>query len=110
MTRLQEATRELTKILDEMLDFSELKAQRFELEEIPFDLCQTLASCFDLLAEQAQAKQLTFYCCVMSGVPKQVRGGCRARRASSLQPACKRHQVDRCRNRRHPCLGEDRKR
>lgn len=74
MTRLQEATRELTKILDEVLDLSELEAQRFELEEIPFDLCQTLASCLDLLAEQAQAKQLTFYCCVMSEVPKQVRG------------------------------------
>lgn len=74
MMMIQEATHALTKIIDDILDFSKLETQQLKLEYTSFNLIQTIESCLDLLAEQAQAKQLAFYFCVMSGVPQQVRG------------------------------------
>jgi len=77
MMTIQDATYALTKIMDDILDFSQLETQQVELEDIPFNLIEIIESCLDLLTEQARAKQLTFYCCIMSGVPQQVRGDAR---------------------------------
>ncbi|ETX00748.1 MAG: hypothetical protein ETSY1_10010 [Candidatus Entotheonella factor] len=74
MMMIQEATHALTKIIDDILDFSKLETQQLQLEYTSFNLIQTIESCLDWLAEQAQAKQLAFYFCVMSGVPQQVCG------------------------------------
>jgi CheY-like chemotaxis protein len=77
MTEVQESAHTLTKILDNILDFSALEAQQLTLEDAPFNLLHTLESCLDSLAEQAQSKQLAFYFCMMSDVPQQVTGDAR---------------------------------
>lgn len=74
MMRIQEAAHTLSKMIDNILACSALETQQLALEDIPFNLMQTIESCVDLLADKVQAKQLVFYFCMMSGVPQQVRG------------------------------------
>jgi CheY-like chemotaxis protein len=74
MRKVQESAHTLSTILDNVLDFSALDTQQLQLQELPFNLTQTIESCLDSLAVQVQSKHLACYFCMMSGVPQQVRG------------------------------------
>ncbi|HXZ11285.1 MAG TPA: MHYT domain-containing protein [Candidatus Sulfotelmatobacter sp.] len=52
----------LLSVLNDILDFSHIDANRFELETVPFDLRETLREPLKLLGDRAQKKGLQFIC------------------------------------------------
>ena len=55
---VDEATRHLLRLIDDVLDLSKIESGKLVLERIPFDLDTLLARTCALVAEQAQAKGL----------------------------------------------------
>jgi len=53
----------LATIVDDVLDFSKLEADRMELQQVPFDPIQVVSHCVDLFAPKAAAKGLKLACC-----------------------------------------------
>ncbi len=51
----------LLTILNDILDYSKIEAQKLELETIPFDFNKTIAEAVDMLKFEAERKNLTFY-------------------------------------------------
>ncbi len=64
----------LLTIVNDILDFSKIEAGKLVFETLDFDLREVVEDTMDLLAEQAQAKELEFLGMVMPGVPTCVRG------------------------------------
>ena len=64
----------LLQILNDILDFSKVEAGRLELENIDFDLRNTLDDVTGLLGERASTKGLEWATLVRPGVPSTVRG------------------------------------
>lgn len=62
----------LLTIINQILDLSKIEADKLELEEITFDLQQTLAEALDLVAPQATAKDLTLAYFVDNLLPPQI--------------------------------------
>ena len=52
----------LLALINDILDFSKIEAGRLHLEEIEFDLCETVEDVCDLLAPKAREKQLELLC------------------------------------------------
>ena len=77
MTDIQSAVYTLNKIIDEVQTSTELEPQQPALENAPFHLVHMIEACLDALAEPARARQLSFFFCMMSGAPQQVRGDAR---------------------------------
>ena len=64
----------LLQLINDILDFSKLDAGRMELEEVSFDLRQTVSGALDLMASQAEAKRLSLTMDVDPSVPRMVCG------------------------------------
>jgi signal transduction histidine kinase/DNA-binding response OmpR family regulator len=64
----------LLRLLNDILDFSKIEAGRLELEEIPFDLRDTLGDALHTLAASASAKGLELACHVRDSVPDRLVG------------------------------------
>lgn len=64
----------LLNIINDILDFSKIEAGKLELEQIDFDLRQTVEEVADLLAERAHKKGLELACRIHHDVPTAVHG------------------------------------
>jgi signal transduction histidine kinase/CheY-like chemotaxis protein len=64
----------LLAIINDILDFSKIEAGHAVLEEVPYDLRQTVRDLVDLMAPRAAEKQLALMLDIGSGVPAMVSG------------------------------------
>ena len=64
----------LLAIINDILDFSKIEAGKLELENIVFNVHQTIEEVTDLLAERAHSKDLELLCFIEKSVPKRVKG------------------------------------
>ncbi|MCS7261649.1 MAG: PAS domain S-box protein, partial [Anaerolineae bacterium] len=64
----------LLQIINDILDYSKIEAGRLELEMLDFDLRATVEDTADMLAIEAQRKDLEFACHIAADVPARVRG------------------------------------
>ena len=74
MLGIQKAVYTLNKMVDAVQASAEPEPQQPALDNTPFNLVQTIEACLNVLADPARAKRLSFFFCMMSGVPQQVRG------------------------------------
>jgi hypothetical protein len=58
VTMVDNATRDLMSLIDDILDFSKLESRRFELETVPFDLAREIAEAFELARVMSDAQGL----------------------------------------------------
>ncbi|MEE9310851.1 MAG: ATP-binding protein, partial [Planctomycetota bacterium] len=59
----------LLSLINDILDFSKIEADRLDLENIEFDLRETIDMTMDLCSEKAAAKGVDFVCIVEKSVP-----------------------------------------
>ena len=64
----------LLGVINDILDFSKIEAGKLELENIDFDLRQTVEEVTESFAEQAQRKRLELACFIHEQVPTALRG------------------------------------
>ncbi|MGC8877735.1 MAG: PAS domain S-box protein [Anaerolineae bacterium] len=64
----------LLQIINDILDYSKIEAGRLELEMLDFDLRVAIEDTADMLAIEAQRKDLEFACHIAADVPARVRG------------------------------------
>ena len=64
----------LLSIINDILDFSKIEAGKLELEEIDFDLHDTIDSIMDSFAPDVEKKGLQFNCFIDPKVPSWLRG------------------------------------
>ncbi|MGE4093542.1 MAG: response regulator, partial [Candidatus Binatia bacterium] len=64
----------LLNVLNSILDFSKIEAGKLELENIRFDLRQTVEEVADLFAEQSYKKGVELACHIHNDVPTAVQG------------------------------------
>jgi signal transduction histidine kinase/CheY-like chemotaxis protein len=64
----------LLTLINDILDFSKIEAGKLKLEMIDFDLRLLLEDVLELLAEQAQKKNLELVCLIQPSVPAWVAG------------------------------------
>lgn len=64
----------LLNVINDILDFSKLEAGEMSIEEIGFDLDSCLESVIDVLATQAEAKNLELAVLAEDNVPRQLKG------------------------------------
>ena len=74
LTKIQRAGRSLLRIIDDILDFSKIEAGRLLLEEVPFDLGDTLQHVGDLFARHAAEKGLALDFVVQPDLPRHLIG------------------------------------
>ncbi len=74
LTTIRLSADALLGVINDILDFSKMEAQKLEIEEIPFDLRETVESAVDLLAEHAHSKGLHLACLVYEEVWTRVIG------------------------------------
>lgn len=64
----------LLNIINDILDFSKLEANKFKLEHIPFNLCDTINETLHLLAPSVHEKNLEISMMIDSNVPSELVG------------------------------------
>ena len=64
----------LLTIINDILDFSKIEAGKLTIEEVPFDLRQTVNEAIQPLAESAREKGLLLHCDIAPSVPLKVVG------------------------------------
>lgn len=70
----QRSGKTLLGILNDILDFSKIEAGKLDLENIDFDVRQTVEDTLELLAERAQSKNLELTCTLPAGLVTRVKG------------------------------------
>jgi two-component system sensor histidine kinase/response regulator len=73
-TTLKESAQALLAVIDDILDFSKLEANKLELEEVAIDPVQVVAGVINLLRGAARSKKLALHWRASSHVPATVRG------------------------------------
>ena len=71
---VQHSGEALLRVINDILDFSKIEAGKLELEQISFDLRETVEEVAALLAEQAHRKGLELVCHIQPEVPSFVAG------------------------------------
>jgi len=71
---VQDSTDVLLTIINDILDFSKIEAGKLEMENIDFDLRNTVESSIDIFAVKADKKGLKFSCLISPEVPSFLRG------------------------------------
>lgn len=72
--KIQQSANSLLHIINDILDFSKIEAGKLAIEETPFRLDQVLKNLADLLAHQAQEKELQFVVVRKPDVPDYLLG------------------------------------
>lgn len=68
------AGKHLLALINDILDLSKIEADKMELEQIDFDLWQTVEDGVELCAERAHHKGVELACCIHPDVPTSMRG------------------------------------
>ena len=74
LTTIRDSADALLEIINDILDFSKIEAKKLEIEQVPFDLRESVESTIDLLAERAQSKGLSLACLIYEDVWTRVIG------------------------------------
>ena len=90
---LRDSAEHLLQVIDDVLDFSKLEADRGTFEEVQFDLEKTIDSMLGIVAPRARDKGLFLGATIAHGVPDMVVGDAGALRQILLQPRRQRRQI-----------------
>ena len=71
---VRQSGQNLLRIVNEILDFAKVEAGKLALEQVDFDVCETIEEVIDLVAERAQSKGLTLACEIDERVPIMLKG------------------------------------
>jgi PAS domain S-box-containing protein len=71
---VRQSGQNLLRIVNEILDFAKVEAGRLTLEQVEFDVYETIEEVIDLVAERAQSKGLTLACEIDEQVPTMLNG------------------------------------
>lgn len=71
---VRQSGQNLLRIVNEILDFAKVEAGRLTLEQVEFDVYETIEEVIDLVAESAQSKGLTLACEIDEQVPAMLKG------------------------------------
>jgi len=71
---IRNSSEALLSIINDILDFSKIEAGRMDLENHPFNLRECIEGAVDLLASQANKKELELACLIETTVPAAVYG------------------------------------
>ncbi|MBI4740003.1 MAG: response regulator [Betaproteobacteria bacterium] len=71
---IKSSAESLLTVINDILDFSKIEAGKLDLENIDFDLGNTLEQTADMLAVRAGEKGLEFNCAIDPDVPRRLRG------------------------------------
>jgi len=71
---VKESAESLLKVINDILDFSKVEAGKLAIEEIDFDIMQTVSQTADILAVRAAEKGLEFICDIDAAIPRHMRG------------------------------------
>ena len=74
LAKIQRAGRSLLRIIDDILDFSKIEAGKLLLEEVPFDLSDTLRHVGDLFTRRASEKGLSLDFAIETDLPRHLIG------------------------------------
>ncbi|RME42790.1 MAG: PAS domain-containing sensor histidine kinase, partial [Caldilineae bacterium] len=74
LSAVQTSAESLLGLLNDILDFSKIEAGRLELEEVDFDLRQTIEQLADIMAQRASQKGLELILHIHPDVPAGLRG------------------------------------
>ena len=71
---IQQSGESLLAIINDILDFSKIEAGKLQLEQLDFDLQDTVDNAVELFATPAQRKGLELTCHMPSSIPRTLRG------------------------------------
>ena len=71
---IQQSGESLLAIINDILDFSKIEAGKLQLEQLDFDLQDTVDNAVELFATPAQRKGLELTCHMPSSIPRGLRG------------------------------------
>ena len=71
---VERSAEHLLEIINEILDFSKIEAGKIDLEQVVFDLVESVEDVVQLFGERAQAKGLEIACSIDAQVPRSLRG------------------------------------
>jgi PAS domain S-box-containing protein len=74
ITTVSECGQSLLELINDILDLSKIEADRFELEEIDFNLVECMESAAHVLAHRAASKGLELVCNPHDDIPQWLRG------------------------------------
>ena len=72
LAALRSSGQTLMAVLNDVLDFSKIEAGQLQIDNVAFDVRQTLNDCMALFAPQMKQKHLAFHCSVDNDVPALV--------------------------------------